>query len=110
MPIASAPHLKGDLDFSFSGLKTAVLRTSARERRPLQEQEIADIARSFPARRRDALIERLFERARRFRRRASASPAACRRTAGCAPSSGRGARREIPTFLPSLRSRPTTRR
>src|SRR5438067_5983243 len=49
----NAPELKGDLDFSFSGLKTAVLRhvrTRETERGgvgPLPEQEIADICASF---------------------------------------------------------------
>src|SRR5215831_12219984 len=47
----NAPHLKGDLDFSFSGLKTAVLR-HVRERQqtttgPLSEREVADICASF---------------------------------------------------------------
>src|SRR5258706_3627994 len=45
-----APELKGDLDFSFTGLKMAVLRY-VRGRQasgsPLSEQEIADIAASF---------------------------------------------------------------
>src|SRR6187401_1644271 len=46
----NAPELKGDLDFSFSGLKTAVLRhvTLRREQgTPLSDQEIADICASF---------------------------------------------------------------
>src|SRR5262245_44212854 len=47
----NAPHLKGDLDFSFSGLKTAVLRI-VREREQagagsMSNQEIADICASF---------------------------------------------------------------
>src|SRR5438477_3395809 len=43
----NAPQLKGDLDFSFSGLKTAVLRYVRAHEGPLSEQEIADIAASF---------------------------------------------------------------
>src|SRR3984885_8093447 len=43
----NAPELKGDLDFSFSGLKTAVLRHVRAHEGPLSEREIADIAASF---------------------------------------------------------------
>ena len=43
----NAPELKGDLDFSFSGLKTAVLRHVRGHANPLSDQEIADIAASF---------------------------------------------------------------
>ena len=42
----NAPELKGDLDFSFSGLKTAVLATCAR-RPPPSDSEIADICATF---------------------------------------------------------------
>src|ERR1044071_3193804 len=42
----NVPELKGDLDFSFSGLKTAVVR-HVRGRGPLADQEIADLAASF---------------------------------------------------------------
>ena len=92
----NAPELKGDLDFSFSGLKTAVLRyvrgreqaicadrTSATEKgfasgndsRPLSgkdsrplftESEITDVAASFQRIVVTVLIERLFTAARRF--------------------------------------------
>jgi secondary thiamine-phosphate synthase enzyme len=57
----NAPQLKGDLDFSFSGLKTAVLRTPARP--PLGEQELADICATFQRIVVTALIERTFSRA-----------------------------------------------
>src|SRR6185312_13528202 len=40
----NAPELKGDLDFSFSGLKTAVLRHVRGHAGPLSDAEIADIA------------------------------------------------------------------
>ena len=102
----NAPELKGDLDFSFSGLKTAVLRhvrgRAQGAARPTQE--IADICASFQRVVVTALIERTVRRrAALSARRASASPAACRRTAGCAPScKTRGDAREMPTFLPSL--------
>ena len=73
----NAPELKGDLDFSFSGLKTAVLR-HVRGRAadtPLPDQEIADIAASFQRVVVSALIERLFDAARRY----GAKSVGCRR-------------------------------
>src|SRR3954465_1860872 len=46
-PDRPAPELKGDLDFSFSGLKTAVLRYVRAHERALTPAEIADVAASF---------------------------------------------------------------
>ena len=55
------PMLKsGDLDFSFSGLKTAVL-TKVRELATISEQQRADIARGFQ----DAIVEVLVSKALR---------------------------------------------
>ena len=55
------PMLKsGDLDFSFSGLKTAVL-TKVRELPTIDEQQRADIARGFQ----DAIVEVLVSKALR---------------------------------------------
>src|SRR5438477_5678496 len=66
----NAPHLKGDLDFSFSGLKTAVLR-HVRERQqtgtPMTERDIADVCASFQRTVVTTLVDRAFEAARRFR-------------------------------------------
>src|SRR5229473_846092 len=69
----NAPELKGDLDFSFSGIKTAVLRhvrvrtDVTRGFSPaLPEQEIADIAASFQRVVVGTLVDRLFVAARRF--------------------------------------------
>jgi N6-L-threonylcarbamoyladenine synthase len=65
----NAPASKGDLDFSFSGLKTAVLR-HVRERAangaPLTPGDVADICASFQRVVVDALLGRLFEAADRF--------------------------------------------
>ena len=67
----NAPELKGDLDFSFCGLKTAVLRhvraprCAGLRRRALCRHEIADICASFQRVVVTVLIERLFEAARR---------------------------------------------
>src|SRR5262249_14803935 len=62
----NAPQLKGDLDFSFSGLKTAVLRAVRSHEGPLSDGEIADMAASFQRVVVTSLIERLFDAARRF--------------------------------------------
>jgi N6-L-threonylcarbamoyladenine synthase len=103
----NAPHLKGDLDFSFSGLKTAVLRL-VRERResdpaPMSDVEIADICASFQRVVVTTLIDRAFEAARRYRARSIG-------VAGGVSANSRlrndlkfhGDQREMPTFLPSL--------
>src|SRR5207247_3958983 len=63
----NAPTLKGDLDFSFSGLKTAVLRHVRKKgtSHPLfTESEIADICASFQRVVVTALLDRLFDAAR----------------------------------------------
>jgi len=65
----NAPTVKGDLDFSFSGLKTAVLR-HVRQRtengRTLGEAEINDICASFQRVVVHALLDRIFEAADRY--------------------------------------------
>jgi tRNA N6-adenosine threonylcarbamoyltransferase len=99
----NAPELKGDLDFSFSGLKTAVLRYVRTCEAALSEQEIADIAASFQRVVVGALVDRLFAAARRYQ-------AASVGVAGGVSANSRlradlverGQRREVPTFLPSL--------
>jgi N6-L-threonylcarbamoyladenine synthase len=122
----NAPTLKGDLDFSFSGLKTAVLRYVRKkgtgvilpagpedfgpdgqrqnDSRPLfTESEIADICASFQRVVVTALIDRLFDAARRYQARSIG-------IAGGVSANSRlraelqehGRLREIPTFLPSL--------
>jgi N6-L-threonylcarbamoyladenine synthase len=103
----NAPHLKGDLDFSFSGIKTAVLRL-VRERQQagtgsLSEQEIADICASFQRVVVTTLVDRSFEAARRFGAKSIG-------VAGGVSANSRlradlmfhGQQREMPTFLPSL--------
>ncbi len=68
-PDRNAPERDGRFDFSFSGLKTAVLR-HVRQRQAelgaaqLPPQEIADLAASFQRRVVDTLIERAFAAAR----------------------------------------------
>jgi N6-L-threonylcarbamoyladenine synthase len=101
----NAPELKGDLDFSFSGLKTAVLRyvNRRRESSPLSDQEIADVAASFQRVVVTALVERTFAAARRYSARSVG-------IAGGVSANSRlraeikayGEAREMPTFVPSL--------
>ena len=102
----NAPNLKGDLDFSFSGLKTAVLRhvTLRREQgTDLTEREIADICASFQRVVVKTLVERTFTAALRYKARSVG-------VAGGVSANSRlradikayGDAREIPTFLPSL--------
>jgi N6-L-threonylcarbamoyladenine synthase len=68
-PDRNAPERDGRFDFSFSGLKTAVLRhVRARQAElgveRLPDQEIADLAASFQRRVVDTLIDRAFAAAR----------------------------------------------
>jgi N6-L-threonylcarbamoyladenine synthase len=63
----NAPSIKGDLDFSFSGLKTAVLR-HVRQRSQdalLTDSEISDICASFQRAVVTTLLDRLFDAADR---------------------------------------------
>jgi N6-L-threonylcarbamoyladenine synthase len=101
----NAPELKGDLDFSFSGLKTAVLRhvRGRAAETPLPDQEIADIAASFQRVVVSALIERLFDAARRYGAKSVGVAGGVSANSRLrADLKERGERREIPTFLPSL--------
>jgi N6-L-threonylcarbamoyladenine synthase len=102
----NAPWLKGDLDFSFSGLKTAVLRhvTMRREQEgQLSDQEIADICASFQRVVVTTLVHRTFTAAQRHGARSVG-------VAGGVSANSRlradikayGDAREIPTFVPSL--------
>jgi N6-L-threonylcarbamoyladenine synthase len=99
----NAPELKGDLDFSFSGLKTAVLRYVRAHEGPLSEQEIADVCASFQRVVVTSLVERLFDAARRHAAKsvgvAGGVSANSRLRAALVE---RGEKRELPTFLPSL--------
>ena len=119
-PDRNRPTLKGDLDFSFSGLKTAVLRhVRAREKgsggvfetvprenpsQPLlTEQEVADICATFQRIVVSALLDRTFDAARRYQARSiGVSGGVSANSRLRADLQARGERREIPTFLPSL--------
>lgn len=96
------PELKGDLDFSFSGLKTAVLR-HVRGRGDLSSAEVANIAATFQRIVVTALIERLFDAARRYGARSvGVSGGVSANSRLRADLKTRGDAREVPTFVPSL--------
>jgi N6-L-threonylcarbamoyladenine synthase len=101
----NAPGLKGDLDFSFSGLKTAVLRYVTDKGGPsrMTEREVADLCASFQRIVVSVLIDRLFDAARLVQARsvgiAGGVSANSRLRAELA---ARGQAREMPTFLPGL--------
>lgn len=100
---------KGDLDFSFSGLKTAVLRYVRGRREAaggghaFTESEIADICASFQRVVVTVLIDRLFDAARRFQARSVGIAGGVSANSRLrAELEARGRAREIPTFVPSL--------
>jgi N6-L-threonylcarbamoyladenine synthase len=105
----NAPDVAGRLDFSFSGIKTAVLR-HVRGRagdRPVAEaftpRETADICASFQRVVVEALLDRLFEAAWRFNAKSVgiaggvSANARLRRDAAA-----RGESLALPVFLPTL--------
>jgi len=99
----NAPELKGDLDFSFSGLKTAVLRHVKNADHELTSQEIADICATFQRVVVSALVERSFNAARRFQAQSiGVSGGVSANSRLRADLKTRGDAREIPTFVPSL--------
>ena len=103
----NAPTLKGDLDFSFSGLKTAVLRHVRKKRNdscPLfTENEIADICASFQRVVVTALLDRLFDAARRYQAKGIGIGGGVSANSRLrAELQEHGRLREMPTFLPSL--------
>ena len=101
----NAPALKGDLDFSFSGLKTAVLRhVQKKDSRSLfSPGEIADICASFQRVVVNTLIDRTFDAARRHRARSIGIAGGVSANSRLrAELTRHGDLREIPTFLPSL--------
>ena len=99
----NAPERKGDLDFSFSGLKTAVLRYVRGRTQALTDAEIADLAASFQRVVVTSLIERLFDAARRHGARSVGIAGGVSANSRLrAELTERGQRREMPTFVPSL--------
>jgi N6-L-threonylcarbamoyladenine synthase len=106
----NAPHLPGDRDFSFSGLKTSVLRhvTTLRAARgiaadqPLPERDTRDICASFQRVVVETLLDRLFDAARWHGAHSvgiAGGVSANRRLR--ADAIARGNARELPVFIPS---------
>ena len=103
----NAPASPGTSDFSYSGLKTAVLR-HVEERKavgawPLSEQEVADLCASFQRVVVQSLLDRLFDAAREH------TAASVGIAGGVSANSrlradalARGEREAIPVFIPSM--------
>jgi N6-L-threonylcarbamoyladenine synthase len=101
----NAPDLKGDLDFSFSGLKTAVLRYVQQRAAaaPLTDADVADLCASFQRIVVTALVERTFDAARRHGAQSiGVAGGVSANTRLRADVKARGDAREVATFVPSL--------
>lgn len=100
------PSVERRVDFSFSGLKTAMLRL-VREKtaggRALTEQELADLAASFQKVVVDALLDRTVEAARWLGARSiGISGGVSANSRLRAEAEARGAKLGIPVFVPPL--------
>jgi N6-L-threonylcarbamoyladenine synthase len=99
----NAPTLKGDLDFSFSGLKTAVVRFVRENSGELSTSTVSDVCASFQRSVIEALLDRTFEAAWRHDARSvgiAGGVSANSRLRRDAVS--RGQRAGLPVFVPSL--------
>ena len=102
----NAPAMKGDLDFSFSGLKTAVLR-HVRQRNdsglPLSDDHINDICASFQRVVVTTLVDRVFEAAERHGARSVGIAGGVSANARLrADALERGRRVGLPVYVPDL--------
>ncbi|HEY7055917.1 MAG TPA: tRNA (adenosine(37)-N6)-threonylcarbamoyltransferase complex transferase subunit TsaD [Vicinamibacterales bacterium] len=100
------PSVERRVDFSFSGLKTAVLRL-VREKtaggRPLTEQDIADIAASFQKVVVDTLLDRTVEAARWLGARSIGIAGGVSANSRLrSEAEARGAKIGLPVFVPPL--------
>jgi N6-L-threonylcarbamoyladenine synthase len=107
----NAPHLPGHRDFSFSGLKTAVLRHVAARRRELglsEDQmlpppEVADTAASFQRVVVETLLDRLFDAARWYGARSVGIAGGVSANSVLREAAAKRAQaRSIPLCLPSM--------
>jgi N6-L-threonylcarbamoyladenine synthase len=101
----NAPTMKGDLDFSFSGLKTAVLRhvRGRTANGALTDNEVADICASFQRVVVETLLDRLFEAADRFGAGSvGIAGGVSANTRLRSDLVGRGQRAGLPAFVPPL--------
>jgi N6-L-threonylcarbamoyladenine synthase len=107
----NAPHLPGRRDFSFSGLKTSVLRYVTLRRQELgltddqalPERDVLDICASFQRVVVETLVDRLFEAARWYQARSVGIAGGVSANSRLrAEAAARGEARGIPVFIPSL--------
>ena len=98
----NAPHLPGRRDFSFSGLKTAVLR-HVTTRPPATEADVADICASFQRVVVETLLDRLFDAARAYGARSAGIAGGVSANSRLrADALARGADQDLPVFIPGL--------
>ena len=107
----NAPHLAGRRDFSFSGLKTSVLRhvtlrraeLGLRPDAPLPDDEIVAICASFQRVVVETLLDRLFEAARWYGALSVGIAGGVSANSRLrAEALARGRARNLPVFIPSL--------
>jgi N6-L-threonylcarbamoyladenine synthase len=107
----NAPDLPGTRDFSFSGLKTAVLRHVGKRREALgltgadhlPDQETADICASFQRVVVETLLDRLFDAASWYQARSVGIAGGVSANSRLrAEAELRGAARQLPVFVPDL--------
>ena len=107
----NAPDLPGTRDFSFSGLKTSVLRHVGKRRDalgltaadPLPDQETADICASFQRVVVETLLDRLFDAARWYQARSVGIAGGVSANSRLRADAGmRGAAGQLPVFVPDL--------
>ena len=98
----NAPAIKGDLDFSFSGLKTAVLR-HVRQRPPLTDRDVNDICASFQRIVVTTLLDRLFDAAERFGARSVGIAGGVSANSRLrADALAKGKRTGVPVYIPRI--------
>jgi len=107
----NAPELPGTRDFSFSGLKTSVLRHVTARRAalglasadPLPERETIDIAASFQRVVVETLLDRLFDAARWYQARSIGVAGGVSANSRLrADTEDRGRAKGIPVYVPDL--------
>ena len=106
----NAPHLPGRRDFSFSGLKTSVVRHVAARRTALGVEEdqlppseVADIAASFQRVVVETLFDQLFDAVRWYGARSAGIAGGVSANSRLRDeAASRGASRGVPVFVPSL--------
>jgi N6-L-threonylcarbamoyladenine synthase len=107
------PAIERKVDFSFSGLKTAVLRLVrdrtagegplTTDRRPLTADEIADLCASFQRVVVDALLDRTFEAAKWLGAKSIGIAGGVSANSRLrSEAEARGARADLPVFVPPL--------